>query len=321
MLVLVRILVGLNVFENHNGEIGMKIISGISLFWLLILFITVRVTNAQSLEEQGYNRGLEYAIQGNFQKAKEEFEKVLKTDPFYRPAELSLETIKDVIDLRINKEIAIHLFKGVSYDNEGQYDKAISNYGKVIEMNPKFYQAYNTRGGVYYKKGQYDQAISDFNVAIEINSDYAEAYFNRGIVYNEKSIYDKAISDFTKALEINENYAKAYSSRGITYFNKAKYDQAISDFKKAIEINPSDAKSYYNRGNVYSEKGLYDQAISDFNEAIDINPNYAEAYDNRGFAYFVNLENKAKGCEDFKKACELGECRNYNILYKRGDCP
>ena len=62
---------------------------------------------------------------------------------------------------------------------------------------------YNNRGAAYGEKGQYDQAISDFNRAIEINQRYTMAYNNRGIVYRLKGRYDQAISDFNKAIGIN----------------------------------------------------------------------------------------------------------------------
>ena len=75
--------------------------------------------------------------------------------------------------------------------------------------NPKFY---NNRGIAYGEKGQYDQAISDFNKAIEINPRYEKAYSNRGIVYRLKGQYDRAISDFNKAIEINPTDAQAYNS-------------------------------------------------------------------------------------------------------------
>ncbi len=39
---------------------------------------------------------------------------------------------------------------------------------------------YNNRGNAYVEKGQYDQAILDFNKALEINPGYAEAYNIRG---------------------------------------------------------------------------------------------------------------------------------------------
>ena len=134
----------------------MKVLRGISLSILTVLFLTFRVTYAQSPTEDIYNKGLEYAIQGEFQKAKEEFEKALRVDPFFRPAERNLETIKDVIEQKITRETTIHLFKGISSGNKDQYDQAFSDFNKAIEINPKFAKAYFYRGINYYKKGQYD---------------------------------------------------------------------------------------------------------------------------------------------------------------------
>jgi Flp pilus assembly protein TadD len=75
--------------------------------------------------------------------------------------------------------------------------------------DPKFY---NNRGTVLGEKGQFDQAISDFNRAIEINPRYIKAYNNRGIVYRLKGQYDKAILDFNKAIEINSLDAEGYNN-------------------------------------------------------------------------------------------------------------
>jgi tetratricopeptide (TPR) repeat protein len=55
---------------------------------------------------------------------------------------------------------------------------------------------YVRRGNDYAKKGQYDEAISDYNKALEINPRYAEAYCGRGLAYDNKGQYDQAISDY-----------------------------------------------------------------------------------------------------------------------------
>jgi tetratricopeptide (TPR) repeat protein len=286
----------------------------------ILFFLVLGVTYAQSPAEESYNKGVGYAVQGEFMKAQEEFEKALKVDSFYGPAERSLKIIKDVIEQEIKRETAIHLFKGASYHNKSQYDQAISEYTKTLEINPKYVDAYNNRGIAYVDKGKYDQAFIDYNKAIEINPKYALAYYNRGIAYANKEKYDQAIKDFNKALEINSKYALAYNNRGFAYANKGKYDQAIKDFNKALEINPKNTEAYYNRGIAYDKKGKYDQAIKDFSKVLEINPKFAMAHSNRGFTYFVNLGNKVKGCDDWKKACELGECKNYNLAKQQGDC-
>ena len=59
--------------------------------------------------------------------------------------------------------------------------------------------AYNNRGFTYGKKGQVDRAISDFNKAIELNPKLAMAYNNRGLVYFVTKEYDNAWNDVNKA--------------------------------------------------------------------------------------------------------------------------
>ncbi len=113
------------------------------------------------------------------------------------------------------------------------------------DLNDAF--AYNNRGVAYRSKGQYDQAISDFNKALEINPRYARAHYNRGNTYYQMGRYDQAISDYNKALEINPRHAKAYNNRGVAYESTGQYDKAWEDVHKAqdlgFKINPQFLKN------------------------------------------------------------------------------
>ncbi len=214
-------------------------------------------------------------------------------------------------------EVDAHYDSGVAYYNKGQYDEAISDFTKALEINPKFAEAHYYRGIAYAKKGQYEEAISDYNKALEINPRYALAYYGRGLVYNEyKGQYDRAISDYSKALEINPRFNWAYVGRGIAYAKKGQDDEGISDFSKALEINPRDVWAYNNRGAAYNKKGQYDEAISDYNKALEINPRYALAYHNRGIAY-NNKGQYDQAISDYTKALEInpGDASTY---YNRG---
>ncbi len=96
--------------------------------------------------------------------------------------------------------------------------------------------AYANRGIAYGKKGQYDQAISDLNKALEINPRLALAYFTRGLSYAAKGQHDQAISDYNKALEINPRDALAYNNRGLAYLRNGQYDKAWEDVYKAQDL-------------------------------------------------------------------------------------
>jgi tetratricopeptide (TPR) repeat protein len=60
-------------------------------------------------------------------------------------------------------------------------------------------------------------------------------------------------------------------------------------------------------------------AIEDFNNAIRLKPDDADTYLNRGFVYF-NQGDNISGCEDAKKACDLGNCKILEAVTDKGSC-
>ena len=107
--------------------------------------------------------------------------------------------------------------------------------------------------------------------------------------------------------------AVEYYNRGLEYKNLGKYQLAIDNFSRAIKINPDYLDAYNDRGIAYKNLGNYQLAIDDYTRAIQINPDYVKAYYNRGF---VKMKLGRDYCSDYKKACELGACDNYNTYCK-----
>lgn len=195
----------------------MTALKRIDIVALLVLFCFVSPCFGQDDAEQIYAKGVQYGAQGNLIKAKEEFEKTLKADPLFETAERFLKLIDDVNCQKIKANTAIGLFKGIHHARNGRLDAAIGEYNMVLETDPSFSMAFNSRGRMYTKKGRFDQAISDFTKAIELNPKFAVAYFNRGNAYRLQGQFDKAISNFTRAIEINPKFPEAYSYRGYLY--------------------------------------------------------------------------------------------------------
>jgi len=97
-------------------------------------------------------------------------------------------------------------------------------------------EPYFNRGLACSKKGQYDQAISNFNKALEINPSYALAYRNRGAAYLAKGQYDQAISDCTKTLDLDPRDAKVHFGRGVAYYGKKEYEKSWRDLEIAQSL-------------------------------------------------------------------------------------
>ncbi len=102
------------------------------------------------------------------------------------------------------------------YDDNGQFDKAISAYTMAIERNPTRGDVYYDRGNVHYKKGDYKKAIEDFTKAIEIEPMIAPVVLLvRGYTYLVRLKDKKGCSDLMKACDLGAcgGYFKAKKER------------------------------------------------------------------------------------------------------------
>lgn len=97
---------------------------------------------------------------------------------------------------------------GMTALEQKEYFKAVAYFQKAIEHSPdNISRATNfcNRGLVHKTKGDYDQAIQDFDKAIELNPRDVTSYGSRGVVYMTKGVYELAIRDFRKAISFKPN--------------------------------------------------------------------------------------------------------------------
>lgn len=198
-----------------------------------------------------------------------------------------------------------HYQRGLALLEGAQYESAIGEFNKVIDLVPSA-SAYYNRGMSYYYKGEYDKAIADYTTAIELDPVYASAYNFRGDSYLSKGEYDKAIADFSEAIDINHSYHYAYHDRAIAYYYKKEYDKAISDLMKAIELALDEPDYYSFRGYVYMENMQYELAIADFGKTLELDPTNDSAYFYRGTSYRV-LGQKTEAIADLEKCIEISK--------------
>lgn len=77
--------------------------------------------------------------------------------------------------------------------------------------------AYSNRGVAFANQGDIDRAISDFNEAIRLSPQDAVSYYNRGNAYRDQDDPARAIADYSEAIRLNPQYANAYYNRGLAH--------------------------------------------------------------------------------------------------------
>ncbi len=177
---------------------------------------------------------------------------------------------------KIKKELNIK--KGAyHYLNESRlkydfndYEGALLELNKSIELNPHFFISYYNRGNIKLKLGDFQGSINDCNKAIEIIPNFVLAYIVRGIAKFKLKDNKGAIYDFNKSIEIDNNFASAYIGRGLVKADLKDINGAINDFDKAIEIDPKNEQFYISRGGIKYFSGFKEQGCQDFEKAKEL---------------------------------------------------
>ena len=99
---------------------------------------------------------------------------------------------------------------GEKFYQQGQYQKAISEYEQVVEMNPDFAPVYNSLGLAHQAIGtRMTDVIWFFRVATDLDPEFTDAHVNLCRVYAEAGQFENARNACLSALEISPNLGSA----------------------------------------------------------------------------------------------------------------
>ena len=105
------------------------------------------------------------------------------------------------------------------------------------------------KGNRYYKSGNYEQAISNYRKALEIRPNNAKAQFNLGDAYYAKQSYDTAYTEFQKVVEMSPDAklkSDAVYNMGNCLLAQNKYYDAFNIYKVSLKLNPENENALYN---------------------------------------------------------------------------
>jgi tetratricopeptide (TPR) repeat protein len=125
----------------------------------------------------------------------------------------------------------------------GKYNEAIENINKSIELKNDWEIPYFYRAASYQALENYDEAILDYTKSLQINDKLTDAYYNRArILLSRKDIENpnitRAILDLEKALELDPNFIEALYAMGAALKKMEKYQESLKYLDRAIELQP-----------------------------------------------------------------------------------
>ncbi|BAY33606.1 TPR repeat-containing protein [Nostoc carneum NIES-2107] len=119
--------------------------------------------------------------------------------------------------------------------------EAIVDYNLALSQIPPsanllLADIYNDRGLARLQLLDYEGAMTDFSKAIQLDATDYRAYFNRGCACGKKGDNFGALRDFSKVIRLNPSNGMAYVNRGVARYQLGYYQGAIADLQKASEF-------------------------------------------------------------------------------------
>ena len=154
--------------------------------------------------------------------------------------------------------------------------KLVEKYSASLASGKPRAIDYIARGTAYTMLRNYDSAIIDFEKALELMPDYSVALMGKGLAAdmlrkNEKKFSAAGVIEiFDKAIAQNPGLVYAWFNKGNVFYDVGDYRSAEDCFTKAIALNSELGEAYYNRGLARMQTGKRDEAFSDFSKAGEL---------------------------------------------------
>lgn len=202
----------------------------------------------------------------------------------------------------------IRMQEGTAALLRGKYDQAVLSFGKALNEpdlpSERIANIHNDRGVAHWRLAQYEEALKDFNRSIELSNSSAATYNNRANVLIELGRYQEALGDLDRAISLAPAYGAAYNNRGNANFQLGRQNEALNDYRRAIELMPANAVPYNGRAQVQELLGRPYSGLRYITRAITLNGKYTAAYRNRAIIY-QRLEREEDALGDYERLINL----------------
>lgn len=240
----------------------MKKFKMVYLILFVFLFANISILSQEMDKEAAkhYNTGNEQLKAGNYNGAIESYNKALEHTKDYR----------------------IFYQKGVALKKINKIRESVDVLNECIRLKADFDAGYNALAGSYFSLGEYENAISNFEKVLEVSKNnsvknkvkehIASSYAKLGSSALNDGNTNKAIDYLQKAIA-SHNSDVAFLTLAQVYIDLANWDKAIESADNAAKYRKTISKgapAYY-LGLAYKGKGDTAKARQYFNEAKNDN--------------------------------------------------
>ena len=203
-----------------------------------------------------------------------------------------------------------------NYYNQKDFAGLIDHCDSKIESGDNNYLYCGAKGKANIELKDFDKAIIDLTKALELNTDYAHGFYNRGICYYEIDEFELAIQDLEKAKSNNSEFYRISLYLGVCYFYLENYEMAIELFTSHLSHYEDDEALQW-RADAYYFTDQFELANNDITEFLLHESESIDYYEDiNAISIFPEIPSEPEISPKSFSICDLG----FSIIYNNDDC-
>jgi tetratricopeptide (TPR) repeat protein len=186
----------------------------------------------------------------------------------------------------------------------GNWDVAIANYQKAIELAPREVSSHGELGDVLLRVARYADAIASYLEALRISPRDLNAEIGLAQAYRGVHNYEEAKQILEKSCAEHPQSPKPLAALGDLDIELQTYDAAIAHLRAALTFAPADVESRIRLAVAYEAKGDSDHALAQIAKILARDSGNALGYYTRAKIY-SDRNQDASALPDAMKSVEL----------------
>lgn len=200
------------------------------------------------------------------------------------------------------------------YLNKGEKEKALATLADARREAPHDPTVFIIAGMLYRLNGLYDRALKQYDKLLELNPrDVVIASYNRGRLFMYRHEYDRAVAELEKGRAAEPDHPLIKTFLAITYFNQGKIDRCQTIAEEVLRQNPHFDPLQIVMAWCLSARGKHDAAFALITDQVK--ETAAADHDVAVWlaSFYAMENNRDQAIEWIKKAVALGN-ENYPLF-------
>ncbi len=196
--------------------------------------------------------------------------------------------------LAINSEsIGVYANKAACYEAMGEWQKAISVYEEMLDLEYTKSFTYYKIGLCYKENKQPVLALNSFQKSLRDDPQFYLSMMEQSYIYEDMGGMKEALHFAKEAVSLNENNLDYQKRLAFLYIDSGRFEESLECLKKLVDFEPQRFYNWYAYSEVLMLIGEFEEAISVLKKATKLH-NRAELYYQLSNCYF-QLNNQKEG--------------------------